>query len=72
LKPPGPGYGPFYLPRYTSETLNWMEGDWGHVKTTYFSRMLTRRPDAFYPATVAVLRAAHRRRRKGALLKLPP
>jgi hypothetical protein len=67
-----PWVRPLYLPLYTSETLNWIEGDWGHVKTTYFSRMLTRRPDAFYPATVAVLRVAHRRHAKGTLLKLPP
>jgi transposase len=31
----------FWLPRYTSETLNWIEGFWGHLKDTYFSRMLT-------------------------------
>ena len=67
-----PHVRPFYLPLYTSETLNWIEGDWGQVKTTYFARMLTRRPEAFYPATVAVLRAAHRRHANGTLLQLPP
>ena len=59
-----PWVRPFWLPRYTSETLNWIEGFWEHLKDTYFSRMLTEEREAFYPDTVRLLR---RLRRSGRL-----
>lgn len=59
-----PWVRPFWLPRYTSETLNWIEGYWEHLKDTYFSRMLTQQREAFYPDTVRLLR---RLRRSGRL-----
>jgi hypothetical protein len=34
-------------PRYTSETLNWLERFWEELKSTYFSRMLTADRDSF-------------------------
>ncbi|OJT19026.1 hypothetical protein BO221_36530 [Archangium sp. Cb G35] len=51
----------FWLPRYTSETLNWIEGFWGELKSTYFSRMLTADRDSFYGAAVHLLRRVRRR-----------
>lgn len=45
----------FWLPRYTSETLNWIEGFWEELKSTYFSRMLTVDRDSFYGAAVRLL-----------------
>ncbi|WP_256561633.1 transposase [Pyxidicoccus xibeiensis] len=63
----------FRLPKYTSETLNWIENFWGHLKKTYFSRMLTEQREAFYPDAVRLLR---RLRRSGHLrhlaLRAPP
>lgn len=63
----------FRLPKYTSETLNWIENFWGHLKQTYFSRMLTEQREAFYPDAVRLLR---RLRRSGHLrhlaLRAPP
>ncbi|HLL02341.1 MAG TPA: transposase [Myxococcaceae bacterium] len=52
----------FWLPKYTSETLNRIEGVWGHLKDAFFSRMLTQDPAAFYPAAVRLLRRLRRRR----------
>lgn len=51
---------PFWLPRYTSESLNWIEGYWEHLKDTYFSRMLTQQREAFYPDIVRLLRRLRR------------
>jgi hypothetical protein len=45
----------FQLPFYTSETLNWIERFWEEVKGTYFSRMLTKEREAFYPDAVRLL-----------------
>lgn len=57
----------FRLPTYTSETLNWIESFWGHLKETYFSRMLTDEREAFYPDAIRLLR---RLRRSGRLKPL--
>jgi transposase len=46
----------FWLPTYTSETLNLIENIWTHLKRTYFSRMLTRRVEDFPVAVVDLLR----------------
>lgn len=51
----------FWLPRYSSETLNRIEGVWGHLKDAFFSRMLTEDAEAFYPAAVRLLRRLRRR-----------
>jgi hypothetical protein len=72
LREAWPHVRPFYLPLYTSETLNWIEPEWGNLKTGFFSRMLTRQPEAFYPATVALLRDLPRRSRREPLPRLPP
>jgi transposase len=53
----------FWLPRYTSETLNWIERFWEELKSTYFSRMLTTDRDSFYDETVSLLRRVRRRGR---------
>jgi transposase len=57
----------FRLPKYTSETLNWIEGFWGHLKQTYFSRMLTDEREPFYPDAIRLLQ---RLRRSGRLKPL--
>jgi hypothetical protein len=41
---------PFWLPKYTSEKLNRIEGLWRHLKEAFFSRMLTKRREGFYAA----------------------
>ena len=46
----------FWLPTYTSEQLNLIENIWTHLKRTYFSRMLTRRPSEFPLAVVQLLK----------------
>lgn len=46
----------FWLPRYTSATLNWIEGCWEKLKSTDFSCMLTADRDTFYDAVVRLLR----------------
>lgn len=51
----------FWLPKYTSETLNRIEGVWGHLKDAFFSRMLTKKRETFYPAAVGLLRRLRRR-----------
>lgn len=64
---------PFVLPHYSSETLNWIEGFWEQLKSTYFSRMLTPQREDFYPATVRLLRHLQRPRSHTSLvLPAPP
>jgi transposase len=64
---------PVRLPKYTSETLNWIENFWGHLKDTYFSQMLVEEREAFYPDTVRLLRRLHRSGRLAPLaLRAPP
>lgn len=46
---------PFWLPPYSSELLNDIEGVWGHLKKDYFSQMLVRRPGHFVNQAVAFL-----------------
>lgn len=53
-----------WLPKYSSEQLNDIEGVWQHLKADYFSRMLVADPADFTPAVVALL---DRLRRPGAL-----
>jgi transposase len=50
----------FRLPTYTSETLNWIENFWEHLKETYFSRMLTNEREAFYPDAIRLLQQLRR------------
>ncbi|RKG72396.1 hypothetical protein D7W82_39715 [Corallococcus sp. CA049B] len=57
------------LPAYTSETLNWIEGYWDELKSTYFSQMLTEQREEFYPQAVRLL---HRLQRSGRLSLLAP
>lgn len=45
----------FWLPTYSSDELNWIEGLWGHLKDDHFSRMLVPDKDAFTEAVVAFL-----------------
>jgi transposase len=51
---------PIFLPKYTSESLNWIEGFWGHSKETFFSRMLTKKRDSFYAEAVRLLQRLRR------------
>jgi DDE superfamily endonuclease len=67
LEQAAPWVRPFWLPRYTSETLNWIEGYWEHLKDTYFSRMLTEQRQAFYSDAVRLL---YRLQRTGRLQPL--
>ncbi len=46
---------PFWLPPYSSELLNEIEGVWSHLKKDYFSQMLVRRRDQFVDMAVAFL-----------------
>ena len=69
LEQAAPWVRPFWLPKYTSETLSWIEGYWEHLKDTYFSRMLTQEREAFYPDAVRLL---HRLQRTGRLQALAP
>jgi hypothetical protein len=55
------------LPKYTSETLNWIESVWDHLTETYFSRMLTEQREAFYSDAVRFLRRLRRSGRLGPL-----
>jgi transposase len=61
-----PWVRPFWLPKYTPE-LNWIETLWNRLKTTLFSRMLTKQPQSFYSAVVRLLQQL---RRPGALRAL--
>lgn len=45
----------FWLPQYSSELLNEIEGVWSHLKKDYFSQMLVRRKDLFASRAVAFL-----------------
>ncbi|MFL5354485.1 MAG: hypothetical protein ACJ8AN_17685, partial [Archangium sp.] len=60
---------PIFLPKYTSESLNWIEGFWGHTKDTFFSRMLTRKRDSFYAEAVERLQQLRRPSTLQALLR---
>jgi len=64
LEQAAPWVRPFWLPKYTSETLSWIEGYWEHLTDTYISRMLTQEREAFYPDAVRLL---HRLLRTGRL-----
>lgn len=44
-----------WLPSYSSELLNEIEGVWAHLKEDYFSQMLVTRRDDFYGEAVAFL-----------------
>ena len=46
---------PFWLPSYSSEELNDIEGLWKRLKEDHFSRMLVGRRTAFEDAVVALL-----------------
>lgn len=46
---------PFWLPPYSSELLNEIEGIWGHLKKDYFSQMLVRSARQFVDTAVAFL-----------------
>lgn len=67
-----PDVRPLWLPKYTSETLNWIEGFWDHLKDTYFSRMLTEEREAFYPDAVRLLHRLHHRSARSNPLMLWP
>nr|WP_244227229.1 transposase [Corallococcus aberystwythensis] len=69
LEQAAPWVRPFWLPRYTSETLNWIEGYWEHLKDIYFSQMLTEEREAFYPDAIRLL---HRLQQTGRLQALAP
>ena len=70
----------FWLPPYSSELLNDIEGIWGHFKEDYFSQMLVTRRADFYDEAVAFFatlaapgalrRALKPRRRRGVGKKL--
>lgn len=59
----------FWLPTYTSEQLNDIEGVWSHLKEDYFSRMLVRDRKEFVNAVVALLGRLRRGRTLRAMLK---
>lgn len=46
----------YWLPTYTSEQLNEIEGLWKHLKEDYFSRMLVNRREEFVDASVEFLK----------------
>ncbi|SEU38679.1 transposase [Stigmatella erecta] len=72
LEAASPHVRPFRLPKYASETLNWIEGFWGHLKQTYFSRMLSDEREAFYPDAVRIFqRLRHPERIKLLALRTP-
>lgn len=56
----------YWLPTYTSEQLNEIEGLWKHLKEDYFSRMLVNRREEFVGASVEFLDGL---RQSGALRK---
>jgi transposase len=45
----------FWLPTYSSDELNWIEGHWGHLKDSGFSRMLVSNRNTFTEAVVSRL-----------------
>jgi hypothetical protein len=50
----------FWLPTYTSEQLNDIEGLWKHLKEDYFSRMLVPQAAAFREEVVSLLNGMRR------------
>ena len=50
----------FWLPTYTSEQLNDIEGLWKHIKEDYFSRMLVKDRKDFQTAAVELLSSIRR------------
>jgi transposase len=46
---------PFWLPPYSAELLNEIEGVWSHLKKDYFSQMLVRHRKQFVDQAVAFL-----------------
>jgi len=52
----------FWLPTYTSEQLNDIEGVWKHLKEDYFSRMLVEKREDFTGAVVRLLSKMRRGR----------
>lgn len=61
--------GVFWLPPYTSETLQYLEGIWKHLEEDYFSRMLVRNPKEFPKAVVRVLSGLRRAKAIRRMLK---
>lgn len=59
----------FWLPTYTSEQLNDIEGVWKHLKEDYFSRMLVKHREEFTDAVVELLRTMRRGRILRQMLK---
>jgi len=59
----------FWLPTYTSEQLNDIEGFWKHLKEDYFSRMLCKTREEFTDAAVRLLSTMHRGRVLRMMLK---
>ena len=59
----------FWLPTYTSEQLNDIEGVWKHLKEDYFSRMLVKDREQFTDAVVALLTRVRRGHVLRAMLK---
>lgn len=49
-----------WLPRYSSEQLNEIEGVWMHLEADYFSRMLVKRRADFIAAAMRLLRSLRR------------
>jgi len=59
----------FWLPTYTSEQLNDIEGLWKHLKEDYFSRMLVDNSQDFREAVVGILKRMSRARGLRRVLK---
>jgi len=59
----------FWLPTYTSEQLNDIEGLWKHLKEDYFSRMLTQNRADFPEAVVQLLERMRRGHKLRQVLK---
>jgi len=59
----------FWLPTYTSEQLNDIEGLWKHLKEDYFSRMLVQDRTEFRGAVVGLLNRMSRGRKLREVLK---
>ena len=59
----------FWLPTYTSEQLNDIEGLWKHLKEDYFSRMLVQDRAEFRGAVVGLLNRMSRGRKLREVLK---
>ena len=59
----------FWLPPYTSETLQYLEGVWKHLEEDYFSRMLVRDPKDFPRAVERLLSGLRRAKALRRMLK---